>query len=86
MATAHADHGTETHHDHRETRHSPIEVAKLVISGMVVLALVLFGVVNADDVSVDYLVGSGQVPLILVILGSAVAGALVAALVRRRRS
>jgi uncharacterized integral membrane protein len=88
MATAHADYGTKSdhRHGHDTARRSPVEVVKLVASGVVLLALVLFAVVNSDEVQVDYLVGNAGVPLIFVILGSAVAGALVAALIRHRRS
>ena len=62
------------------------ETIKLVVSALILLALVLFGVANSDDVPVDLLVTDTDLPLILVILGSAVAGALIAALLRRRRS
>ncbi len=62
------------------------ETLKLVVVALVALALVLFGVTNADDVPVDLLVTTTDLPLIVVILGSAVAGALIAALLRRRRS
>lgn len=65
---------------------SVAETAKLVGVAVIALALVLFGVTNADDVPVDLLVTTKDLPLIVVILGSAVAGALIAALLRRRRS
>ncbi len=65
---------------------SVAETLKLVLVAILALALILFGVTNADDVSVDLLVTTTDLPLIFVILGSAVAGALIAALLRRRRS
>ncbi len=88
MATAHADYGTKSdhHHGHTSSGRSPVEIAKLVASALVLLALVAFAAVNADEVRVDYLAGDASIPLIFVILGSAVAGALVAALIRHRRS
>lgn len=65
---------------------SVAETLKLVVVAIIALALILFGVTNSDDVSVDLLVSTTDLPLIFVILGSAVAGALIAALLRRRRS
>jgi uncharacterized integral membrane protein len=84
MATAHADH--DAHHGHSESGRSPAEVAKLVISALVLVALILFAGANSDDVRVDYLAGDSRIPLIFVILGSALMGAVIAALLRHRRS
>lgn len=62
------------------------ETVKLAVAALILIALVLLGVANSDEVRVDWVVGDADLPLIVVILGSAVAGAMVAALVRRRRS
>lgn len=86
MATTHADYGTKSAEPASQARFTPVQVVKLVVSALVLVALVVFALVNSDDVAVDYLVGDAQVPLIFVILGSAVAGALVGVLVRHRQS
>ncbi|WCO67165.1 LapA family protein [Iamia majanohamensis] len=62
------------------------QAVKLVIAVVILLALVALAVANSDEVPVDWLLGDTDLPLIVVILGSAVAGALIAALLRRRRS
>ncbi len=62
------------------------ETVKLAVSVLILVVLILFGVANSDEVRVDLVVTDADLPLIVVILGSAVAGALIAALLRRRRS
>ncbi len=70
----------------KDSARSVGETIKLVVSALILIVLVLFGVANSDEVPVELLVTDTDLPLIVVILGSAVAGALIAALVRRRRS
>lgn len=70
----------------QERSRSTGEIVKLVLSVAIITALVLFGLANSDDVRVSFLVTHKNIPLILVILGSAMAGVVVAALLRRRRS
>lgn len=86
MASTHADHGTTSAPVATGPDRSIGEVVKLVVSAVVLVVLVVFAVANADDVRFDYLAGDADVPLIVVMLGSAVAGAVVAALLRHRRS
>ncbi|MFC0522490.1 lipopolysaccharide assembly LapA domain-containing protein [Pontibacillus salicampi] len=42
------------------------------------LIVAIFAVINVDPVEVNYLFGSGQAPLVLVILGSVLMGGLIA--------
>lgn len=74
-----------THADHTDLR-SRAEMIKVAVAAVVLVLLVLFGIVNSDEVAVDLLVTTSEVPLILVIAISALAGAVIAALVRHRRS
>lgn len=62
------------------------DTARLVVAAVLVVLLVLFGIANTGDATVDYLVGDSDAPLIIVMLLSAILGALIAALVHRRRS
>jgi uncharacterized integral membrane protein len=48
----------------------------VVLGAILVILVVAFAVANGQDVNVDYLVDSTNAPLIYVILGSAVIGAL----------
>jgi uncharacterized integral membrane protein len=61
-------------------------MAKAAVAAAVLVILVLFGIVNSDEVAVDLLVTTSEVPLILVIALSSVAGAVIALLARHRRS
>lgn len=64
--------------EHRRT------IAGLVLAGIVVL----FAVLNLDEVEVNWIVGSGRSPLVLVIavaFGLGVATGALASAVRRRR-
>jgi uncharacterized integral membrane protein len=56
-------------------------LAALVVAGL----LVAFGVANHNDVPVDWIVGTTQTPLIVVIAVSAVLGAILGFAVGRRR-
>ncbi|MFC7320991.1 LapA family protein [Halobacillus campisalis] len=49
------------------------------------LIVAVFAVINVGNVEVNYLFGSGQAPLILVILFSVLLGGLITALVGARR-
>ena len=62
------------------------ETVKLGVSALIILVLIIFAVSNSGKVRVELLVADPEIRLIFVILGSAVAGALIAALLRRRRS
>jgi uncharacterized integral membrane protein len=58
---------------------------KTILLGILGAVLVLFGVLNTDEVSVDWILGSWQTPLIVVILLSGVLGFAIGWLVRGRR-
>jgi uncharacterized integral membrane protein len=60
--------------------------SKTVAAVAVAFLLIAFGVSNDDRVAVDYLVMTRDSPLILVIGVSALLGALIGALIVRRRS
>jgi len=51
-------------------------VVRLVIAGIVLIAIVLFCARNTDSTSVDYVFGDHSAPLFVVIALSAVAGGL----------
>jgi uncharacterized integral membrane protein len=65
-------------------RRSPSEQARTI--GMLVLAVLitLFAVLNLKEVKVDWIVGSGHAPLIVVIVISVLVGILLTYLAERR--
>mgnify|MGYP003514900299 CR=1 FL=1 len=58
----------------------------LLLALIFAVIVAIFAVVNVDDVPVNYVFGTAQWPLILVILGSALLGALVSGSVAIFRS
>lgn len=64
---------------------STAETARLVVAGVLLVLLVLFIVANTDKTEIDFLVGSVDVPLILVLLVTAAVGAIISELARFRR-
>lgn len=50
------------------------------------LLVVAFAVANTESTKVDYVFGDTEAPLIVVLLATAVVGALIAALLRHRRN
>jgi uncharacterized integral membrane protein len=60
--------------------------SKTVAAAAVAILLIAFGLSNRDDVPIDWLVGTTDTPLIVVILVSAGLGALVGGLAVRRSS
>jgi uncharacterized integral membrane protein len=69
----------------RRERRSPSEQARTI--GMLVLAVLitLFAVLNLKEVKVDWIVGSGHAPLIIVIVVSVVVGIVLTYLAERRK-
>jgi uncharacterized integral membrane protein len=69
------------------TTRSSRERARLAAAGILAAAVVAFAVMNLEEVSVDWGVGSAQTPLIVVIVLSFTLGALAGRLLafRRRR-
>jgi uncharacterized integral membrane protein len=66
-------------------------IVRLVIAGIVLIAIVLFCARNTDSTKVDYVLGDADAPLFLVVALSAAAGALIWSLAswlrhRRRRA
>jgi uncharacterized integral membrane protein len=58
---------------------------RLLIAATFVVALVLVGFDNRDDVRIGYVFGQAQAPIWLVVAGSAIAGMVIAWLVKHRR-
>ena len=66
-------------------------LVRLVIAGLVLIAIVLFCARNTDSTKIDYLFGDADAPLFAVVALSAIAGALLWSLAswrlhRRRRA
>ncbi|MCL1697274.1 MULTISPECIES: lipopolysaccharide assembly protein LapA domain-containing protein [unclassified Lysinibacillus] len=53
----------------------------LILAIIVVLIIAIFSVINVDQVTVNYLFGKAEWPLILVIIGSVLLGALLVGLI-----
>ncbi|MCM3671665.1 lipopolysaccharide assembly protein LapA domain-containing protein [Mesobacillus maritimus] len=49
----------------------------LILALIFALIVAIFAVVNVDPVRVDYMFGTSEIPLILIILGSALLGGLI---------
>ena len=63
-------------------------IVRLVTGAVVLVLLTLFVVVNTDDVTVQFLVGQVTLPLVVVLLATAVLGGLISSLFfasRRRK-
>jgi uncharacterized integral membrane protein len=60
--------------------------SKTIAAVAVAILLLAFGLSNRDDVSIDWLVGTSDTPLIIVILVSAGLGVILGALAVRSRS
>ena len=60
--------------------------SKTVAAAAVAILLIAFGLSNRDDVPIDWLVGTTDTPLIVVIVVSALLGALIGGLAVRRGS
>jgi uncharacterized integral membrane protein len=70
----------------RPVRKQRAIASKTIAAVAVAFLLIAFGVSNDNRVAVDYLVVTRESPLILVIGVSALLGAVIGALVMRRRS
>ena len=60
--------------------------SKTIAAVAVAVLLIAFGLSNRNDVAINWLVGTSDTPLIIVILVSAVLGAILGAAVVRGRS
>jgi uncharacterized integral membrane protein len=59
--------------------------AKMVLLGILAVILVVFGLLNTDDAQVNWILGTWETSLIVVILLSGVLGFLIGWLVRAKR-
>jgi len=66
-------------------RRDTSDTIRLVVIGILVLVLAALVIDNTDDVPIGYVFGDTDMPLVVVILVSAVLGALIAWLLRRAR-
>jgi len=73
----------ESTHHHEKHRDAALN-ARLVLGGLLLLAIVGFAVDNGDEVRIGWVVGDGSAPLVLVLLVTAVVGALVGWLLLHR--
>ncbi|MGI8709706.1 MAG: lipopolysaccharide assembly protein LapA domain-containing protein [Acidimicrobiales bacterium] len=77
--------------DHEEDRRSSDsavgagDIARLVPAAILLVILVLFVVANTQKVEVDFLFADTEAPLIVVLLATAVVGAVLVGLVKFRR-
>lgn len=63
----------------------PGDLARLIPAAILVVALLGFGFANTESTTVDFLFTETDAPLIVVLLATAVVGAVIGALLRRRR-
>jgi len=68
-----------------ETSRTRTEQIRLLVLGALVALAILFAVLNLDDVKVDLIFGSSEIPLIFVIVGCLAAGAAIDRLLLRWR-
>ncbi|MGQ0824284.1 MAG: lipopolysaccharide assembly protein LapA domain-containing protein [Actinomycetota bacterium] len=71
--------------DDRRDRRETSETIRLVVIGLLVVALVGFVLDNTDDVAIEYVFGDTDAPLIVVLVATAVIGAVIGWLIRRAR-
>ncbi len=73
--------------DEEPRHHGPTtaQLVSLVVAVVLIVVILVLSVANRHDVNLDYVVGNGDVSLLLVILVSAIAGAAIAAMLRARR-
>lgn len=72
--------------DENEGGTSTGDLVRLVPPAILLIVVVAFALANTQKVKVDFLFTETDAPLILVLLATAVVGAIIAALVRWRRS
>jgi lipopolysaccharide assembly protein A len=68
----------------KQPKRSRREMTRLVAIAVLAVVITLFAVLNVEDVKVDWIVGSGEVPLIIVIVISLLVGVLLTYLAGRR--
>jgi uncharacterized integral membrane protein len=78
--TEHGQAPTEEHRPHRGKREQGRTIALLVLA----VLITVFAVLNVGSVEVNWIVGSGRAPLIVVIVVSLVVGILLTYVAERR--
>ncbi len=79
--------GPPQQQDGRQTspeRRTNKELARNVVAGVLGVYIVVFAVLNLDDVQVDWVFGSGRAPLIIVIVISLLVGIVLTYFAGRR--
>jgi uncharacterized integral membrane protein len=66
-------------------RHDAAAIIRLIVVAAFIVALVLVGLDNRDDVRIGYVIGDAQAPVWIVVVSSAVAGVIIGWLVRQHR-
>jgi len=73
------------HHDQQApVRHRAGTTLRIVVGLVLLAAIVAFAVDNRDQVRVGWIVGDGQAPLVLVLLATALVGAVMGWLLLHR--
>jgi len=75
----------EHEHGHSDSRSSVGTVMRAIPAAVLLIALVVFAAANTDETEVDLVFTDTEAPLFVVLLGTAVVGALIASLLRFRR-
>jgi uncharacterized integral membrane protein len=78
------DRDDTTQHAAAVHRRDAAQVVRLVLIAAIIVALVLVGLDNRDDVRLGYAVGDAQAPIWIVIILAAVAGMVIGWLIRHR--
>jgi uncharacterized integral membrane protein len=71
--------------EHQSTSRGTRDQARLIGLGAIVLLAVLFAALNFDKVKVNWIIGTWETPLILVIAASVAVGWLLGSFSARRR-
>ena len=79
------DHDKVDDHAGAVHRRDLARTVRFLLAVAVVVALVLVGLDNRHEVRIGYVIGDAQAPLWVVVVGAALAGMAVAALLRRTR-
>ena len=79
----HAVHGQDA--SRPEKRFSTVEVIRFILGALILASVVVFSLVNTTKVRVDYVFGKSDLPLIVIIAASGLAGIVLAALIVRSR-
>lgn len=59
---------------------------RLGLAAVLAVLLIVFALINTNDTTIDFIIGTATLPLIVVLIGTAIAGAAIAALIRHQRA